>query len=488
MKLNIKQIFDWRTLMGALILIGSLSVQSCKDDEAMKWVDLRYKAEDSYTIAASGDETVTIQVKSTDPWIVYSNHSDWCNISPAQGEANELYDVQISYTPNTSLDDRTDTITIKSDYWIGKEVAVIQKGIAYLTLENVDDILLGKEESTYNFLVKSNQNWSATVTEGAQWLSIQSGETGSLDGTVTLKATENKGEQRSGTVVVYDRHGKEVASVVCTQEGILLNPATQSIRALYNDATATLHVESNGEWVVEKENADDEWYSFAKTEYNGSDDIIINLQENTGSTVLKSTFRILSKAQEGTEPIVKTVTLKQGNKAEAERHTFVESEWTIAAGKPVFGDDGTVSFAFEGGNCRITREGMKPGYYTFHISSSSADANCQHYFIYGEKEVRWMLFKGDGENARCGTSDGGVKQYPFANKKSEYTVGLNILEGETEGTMKLEWYLDGGLLHSVPSYAGATYGSNATIIMGVSKGSATYDWWEYQAPINWGDE
>lgn len=487
MKINIKQIMNWRTLMGTLILTGSFSVQSCKDDEAMKWVDLRYKAEDSYTIAASGEETVTIQVKSTDPWIVYSNHSDWCTISPDQGEANELYDVEINYSPNTSLDDRIDTITIKSDYWIGKEVAVIQKGIAYLTLENADDILLSKEESTHTFDVKSNQNWSASVTEGEQWLSIQSGETGTQNGTVTLKAVENKGEQRSGTIVLYDRHGKEVANVICTQEGVVLNPATPNLRALYNDETVTLHVESNGEWIVEKENADDEWYSFAKTEFSGSDDIVINLQENTGSSVLKSTFRIMSKAQAGTEPIVKTITLKQANNAQAERFTFVESEWTVTVGTPAF-NEGAVTFTSAGANCRITREGMKPGYYKFHISSSSADANCQHYFLYGEKEVRWMLFKGDGENARCGTSDGGVMQYPFENKNLEYTVGLNILEGDAPGTMKLEWYLDGELLRSIPSYAGATYGSNATVIIGTAKGTATYDWWEYTAPINWGDE
>ncbi len=48
-----------------------------------------------------------------------------------------------------------------------------------------------------------------------------------------------------------------------------------------------------------------------KTEYNGTDDIVINLQENTGSSVLKATFRISSKAQAGSEPIVKVIALKQ---------------------------------------------------------------------------------------------------------------------------------------------------------------------------------
>lgn len=487
MKQTIRQIMNWRTLLGTLILISSLPLQSCKDDEAMKWVDLRYKAEDSYTIAASGEEKVSIQVKSTDPWIVYSNHSDWCTISPAQGEAGELYDVQITYKPNTSLDDRVDTLTIKSDYWIGKEVAVIQKGIAYLSLENADDLLLEKDESTYNIQVKSNQNWSATVIEGTEWLSIQSGATGTLDGAITLKASENKGEQRSGKIVVYDRHSVAVAEVDCTQKGVVLTPESQSLRALYNDATVTLHVESNGEWIVEKESAEDDWYSFEKTEFSGNDDIVINLQENTGAAVLKAKFRISSKVQAGTEAIVKTVTLKQANKTIAERHEFVESEWTVAAGKPAFAN-GAVTFTFAGGNSRIAREEMKPGYYTFHIKTSSNDAQCQLYFIYGEREVRWMLFKGPGENARCGTDDGGVIQYPFDNSKSEYTMGMNLLEGDADGTMRLEWYLNGEPLRVIPSYAGVTYGSNAKIILGVAKGTATYDWWEYTAPIEWGDD
>lgn len=488
MKQTIQQIMSWRTLLGTLLLIcSSWSVQSCKDDDPVKWVDLRYKAEDTYTIAASGEEKVAIQVKSTDPWEVYSNHADWCTITPDKGEPGDVYDVEISYKANTALDDRIDTITIKSDYWIGKEVTVIQKGIAYLTLENAEEFLLDKQGTVRSFQVKSNQNWTAAVTVGGEWLSIQSGESGSQDGTVTLKALENQGEQRTGTVTVYDRHGVEVATVECIQEGIVLTPATLSLRALYNDATVTLHVESNGEWMVEKESEDAEWYSFEKTSYSGSEDIVIRLQENTGSAVLKATFRILSKTEAGTEPVVKTITLKQGNKTEAKRYDFVEDEWTVSAGKPVFADGG-VTFTYQGANCRISREGMKPGYYVFHIKSSEEKAKCQLYFLYGEKEVRWMLFKGDGDNARCGTSDGGVQQIPFNDKKSEYAVGLNVLEGDTDGTMKLEWYLDGELLRRVPSYAGAEYGSNAQIILGVSGGSATYDWWEYTAPIEWGDE
>ena len=37
-------------------------------------------------------------------------------------------------------------------------------------------------------------------------------------------------------------------------------------------------------------------------------------------------------------------------------------------------------------------------------------------------------------------------------------------------------------------YKRQAYGTNAQIILGVAKGTATYDWWEYTAPIEWGDE
>lgn len=489
MKQTIKQIMNWRTLMGTLILIGSLFAQSCKDDEAMKWVDLRYKANDSYTIAASGEESVPIQVKSTDPWEVFSKHPDWCTISPAQGEAETLYDITITYKANTSLDDRTDTVIIKSDYWIGKEVTIIQKGIAYLTLENADDPILEKAESTYSFNVKSNQDWSANVTEGEEWLSIQAGNNGTKDGSVTVKALENKGEQRSGTVVMYDRHGEEVATVTFTQEGVILLPDVQSIRAQYNETQVTVHVESNGEWMVTKADEDADWYSFGKTEYSGNDDIIITLTENSDDFVKKARFQISSKAGEGGQPIVKTITLKQGNRVTPERHDFIADEWTASAGKPSFAG-GAVSLVFAGGNCRISRADMKPGTYRFHIKESSLDAQCQHYFIYGEIEVRWMLFKAD-KTTRCGTSDTTVESITFDHNQSQFTVGMALLENN--GNMKLQWLLQEGTgaerqLREISPYTTVTYGENANVIVGVSGGSATYDWWEYTAPIDWGDE
>ncbi|WP_303011564.1 BACON domain-containing protein [uncultured Bacteroides sp.] len=499
MKQLIKQNLNRRTLLGALVIISSLCVQSCKDNEQEKWVDLRYKAEDSYTIAADGSDPVNIQVKSTEPWTVFSEHNDWCTITPATGEAGKLYEVEIRYLPNTELDDRTDMITIKSDYWTGKEVTVIQKGIAYLRIKNHENteeaIEFDKERITLTLNIEANQKWSAAITKGEEWLSFSGGNTGNLDGNIRLEASENKGEQRTGEIVFYDRHNEVAVTLTCVQEGIILNPETSVLKIPYGTETVTLPVFSNGEWVVEKENTDDNWYSFNETEYNGDGTISIHISEqNEGSSVRSSKFKIRNKAESEDVPVEKIITLKLGYKVESTRNAFIEKDWTVTAGTPTF-NNGEVTFTPAGSNCRISREGMKPGYYTFHIKSSAADAKCQLYFLYETVEVRWMLFKGGGDNARCGIYDPNdnnlkVVQIPFDDSNQSYSMGLNILAGSTTGSIDFQWTLNGNELRAESGYTGVAYGTNAQIILGVTPagGAATYDYWEYTAPVNWGED
>lgn len=488
MKRTINTRINWRTCMGTLIILLSLFTQSCQDDEAMKWVDLRYKADDSYTIPADGTQTVNIQVKSTDPWIIYSNHSDWCTISPNEGEASELYDVQITYKPNTALDDRTDTITIKSDYWIGKEVAVTQKGIAYMTLEDDQDFFLTKEEnSTRTFKVKTNQKWSTVVTEGSEWLSIASGETGELDGEVTVSCKVNKGEKRYGKVVVYDRHGVATVEVACTQDGVQLDPESTSIRTDHTAHEIILPIVSNTEWTVTKDNADAEWYSFKQTEFNGTQNLVIQLDANMGSSVMKATFTLSTKVVEGVTPITRTITLKQANEAIAIRHEFDDpNNWTK--------QNGTTDFANGELTCspgRVTRDNFAPGYYSFHIKSMTDDAQSVIFFTYGSNEIRWHLNMGTGKTNYSTSPWTPIieRNKTFDKSLKNYTLGLNLTKSETDGLMKIEWYLNGVLMDSYDNGNGVSFNyASAFTYLGSSAGTVVYDWWEYTAPIDWGDE
>lgn len=72
MRLNIRKSIITGISLATLLPAFSL-LQSCDDSEAEKWVDLRYRVEDSYLVEAKNPEPVSFQVKSTDPWEVFGN-------------------------------------------------------------------------------------------------------------------------------------------------------------------------------------------------------------------------------------------------------------------------------------------------------------------------------------------------------------------------------------------------------------------------------
>ena len=308
MRLNIRKSIITGISLATLLPAFSL-LQGCDDSEAEKWVDLRYRVEDSYLVEAKNPEPVSFQVKSTDPWEVFGKY-DWYTISPSTGEAGETYSVTVTCKENTELDDRIDTLNIKSDYWTGKRFVLTQKGTAYLNVEGVD--MIDQEGNSETFSVLSNQKWTAKVTDGDVWLSIQSGASGEMNGEITVTASPNTGEQRTGIVTIYDRHGKIAREVQCIQDGVLLTPDTPENGkwfAMYEQAQQlTIHVESNAEWEVSKENeADDTWYHFEKTSFDGSADIVINVDAHEGSSVRTGIIVLSTKAAEGATPLMKTI-------------------------------------------------------------------------------------------------------------------------------------------------------------------------------------
>ena len=302
-----------------IFLASILALFSCSDEkEQMKWVDLRYRVEDSYLLEASNPETITFLVKSTDPWMVYGT-ADWYAITPSSGEGDmeNTTTVTIVCEENIDLDDRTDIIKIQSDYWVGKEFTITQKGIAYLDYEPVTNIL--QEGGTTEITVKANQDWSAKVTTGGEWLSLVSGETGSLDGSVTVSAVKNLGEQRTGIVTLYDRHGVAAREVAVVQNGVILNleaPENGQWFRIYEEAqTLSIAVESNTGWTVEKADPEeDTWYSFAKTTYDGNDNLQILVDANIGTRVRTGEVILRTAAAEGATPLEKRVRFKQANK------------------------------------------------------------------------------------------------------------------------------------------------------------------------------
>ena len=494
MKIDIHKITFLSLSLFTLLTASSL-LQSCQsDDEAMKSVDLRYRVEDSYLREAKNPEPISFQVKSTDPWEVFGKY-DWYTISPNKGEAGETYNVTITCKENTDLDDRTDTINIKSDYWTGKKFILIQKGIAFLHVDNVD--MISQEGGAETFDVLSNQKWTAEVTEGNVWLTMKSGASGELNGKITVEATPNKGEQRTGIVTIYDRHGRVVQEIQCIQDGVLLNPETPENGAwfkMYEQAQKlTIHVESNAEWTVSKENeADDAWYSFEKTSFNGNADIVINVSEHTGSSVRTGNIVLMTKAAEGATPLTKKVRIKQANPQRPEVHEVNQA----------------ISGTYYGPN------NLMPGHYNFYLEPFGT-ANLNFFMMWagqaddgGNVELRFHVI---GQKTDLSTRPWNGDVYSENSGHAVDTKKANVLSFEiqkaidakdpTKSWIYSEWLLNGVLIGKTTSDgitdangSGDTYkipfdrtNVGASFSMSASGGSIGFTKWEYIAPLVWGD-
>lgn len=476
-----------RTLVLLTLPAAGFLLQGCEEEKTEKWVDLRYKVEDSYIVQASNPEPFSFEVKSTDPWEVFGKY-DWYTISPSTGEAGKTYTVTISCKENTNLDDRVDTIHIKSDYWTGKRFVLTQKGTAYLNVEGVE--MINQEGDAMTFSVFSNQNWSAEVTEGDIWLSVH-GENGKVageqNGQITVEATPNTGEMRTGVVTIYDHHGKVAMEVKCTQDGVLLTPETPENGkwfAIYEqEQVLEIEVESNAEWTVYKENElDDTWYDFEKTSFSGSEKLVVKVSEHTGSSVRTGVIVLATKAAEGATPLTKVVKFKQANPKRPEVHN----------------EGITLGTKYGPGS-------LMPGRYNFYIEPFDADFDL--FFMWGDVELRYHVYnKTTLLSTRPWCSD--VFDDRADCRHTLDTTQPNVLSFELQERatptgiwLYTEWILNDEVIAKATSDGvsdsdgtGDTWkipfsqlSNGGTFLIRATRGSVEFTKWEYVAPLVWGD-
>lgn len=486
MKSIIHKAIYWALPLLTLPTTGLL-LQSCEEDKAEKWVDLRYRVEDSYVIQASNPEPFSFEVKSTDSWEVFGKY-DWYTLSPSTGEAGKTCTVTVACKENTALDDRIDTIHIKSDYWTGKRFVLTQKGTAYLNVEDVE--MINQEGDAMTFNVLSNQKWSAKVTEGDIWLSIRGNDgkiEGEQNGQITVEATPNTGEMRTGVVTIYDRHGKVAMEVKCTQDGVLLTPETPvngKWFAIYEqEQELKISIESNAEWTVYKENElDDTWYDFEKTSFSGSEELVIKVSEHTGSSVRTGTIILATKAAEGATPLTKTVKFKQANPKRPEVHNM----------------DVTLGTQYGPSS-------LMPGRYNFYFEPFNA--NFELFFMWGDVELRFHV----SDNITLLSTRPWCSDVFDDRSDCRHTVDSsqpNVLSFElqesvtpTGSWLYTEWILNNKIIAKATSDGvsdadgtGDTWkvpfsqlSSGGTFLVRATSGSLVFTKWEYVAPLNWGD-
>lgn len=480
----------YRVLLLTLSLLFSATLfSSCEDEskEKLEFVDLRYNPKDNYEFAAENSAAIEFEVRSSHPWSVFGA-KDWYTITPASGDPDKVYKISVKASNNTELDDRKDTITIKSDHWVGKQFVVYQKGTARLTVDDKGQTIIESEASARTFSVSSNQNWTCKVTEGSEWLAITSGTSGSFDGDVQLTTSQNKGEVRSGKVTVYDRHNVEQAVITYQQKGVLLAPDRTEFRESYREHNITVKVESNTAWVIEKSEFDT-WYTIETgMSYDGSADINIKLETN-GVSLRKSELTLKTVSNDPTVlPVVKKVVIKQAPTPAAQRiemnSGFMSS--TIANGAPTFVDGDMVCGT---GKNRVNLwldNGKGLGTHSFQIKEMKKGSYPVWYTNagWGSKEVRFHISTNDAKTS-IGMFD--IKgEFKGTDIPIDITKPhkLSLTVSEVDGCYFFQYMLDDGE-YFASAMTDIAVTQRLLVYLGSNDGECVWDFYEYYPLTDW---
>ena len=496
----------------AAVLLGTLQGCQKKAEEAVKTVDLRYRANDSYDLPATGAQSFTILVASTDPWTVTSEHPDWCIISEEEGEASdpELVHtgkaapttIRVQYYANTFLDDRTDKITIQSDYWVGKVITVNQKGIAFLTIPESDlDLSVEKAGGNYYIHINSNQPWSARVTDG-DWISITDGASGEGVGTVTVTALDNVAELRYAEVTVYDRHEVASAKILFTQDGVQLVPAVTEVRAGFDQLSSELEITSNTDWVVVKASESDDWFTLENASGKGSGTVKIHFTQNNDEGLRKADVIVKNVVANPEDfQVEKTIVVKQAYKIEPVRVVVDNDELSLWksdwANVPTYAKGVGTTFV---GKARLNRS-MAFGSYTFRWSNFVTDPELggpriRHWFCFNEScELKADIRPADVKvsfdfNAAGDGNKPSLNSYTAIDdwtQPIELTIKFDPSGAEHCHVTYLVNGVEAGSFDTAPDLLrSVTWNAGINMYFGVDvAGSALCEWYEYTAPMNW---
>ena len=496
----------------AAVLLGALQGCQKKAEEAVKTVDLRYRANDSYDLPATGAQSFTILVASTDPWTVTSEHPDWCIISEEEGEASnpELVHtgkatpttIRVQYYDNTFLDDRTDKITIQSDYWVGKVITVNQKGIAFLTIPESDlDLSVEKAGGNYYIHINSNQPWSARVTDG-DWISITDGASGEGVGTVTVTALDNVAELRYAEVTVYDRHEVASAKILFTQDGVQLVPAVTEVRAGFDQLSSELEITSNTDWVVVKASESDDWFTLENASGKGNGTVKINFTQNNDEGLRKADVIVKNVVANPEDfQVEKTIVVKQAYKIEPVRVVVDNDELSLWksdwANAPTYAKGVGTTFV---GKARLNRS-MAFGSYTFRWSNFVTDPELggpriRHWFCFNEScELKADIRPADVKvsfdfNAAGDGNKPSLNSYTAIDdwtQPIELTIKFDPSGAEHCHVTYLVNGVEAGSFDTAPDLLrSVTWNAGINMYFGVDvAGSALCEWYEYTAPMNW---
>ena len=500
----------------AALLSGLWSCRQEKDDTVIDQVELRYRVEDRYDLPATGAKPFNIQVVSSHPWVIESEHPTWCMISEEDGTASDAQTVhegkaeptlvRVQYYDNTLLDDRVDHLRIYCpDGGVSKKVTVTQKGNAFLIVPEEElEWSVERAGGDLSIHIDSNQPWSSRILSGDDWLGFEGVSSGEGESVLVFKAEPNSAEERYAEAAVYDRNQVKCATLLFTQDGVRLIPEALELRAGFDQLSAELSVSSNTKWTVTKASESDTWFTIETPTGENDGKIILSLTKNTGEDLNKAEIYLRNVVEsEGDYQAEKVIVVKQGYEIVPQRVMLNSSElgdWSSDwANKPVYVDGQGVKFTAKS---RVSRS-MPFGNYTFRWSNYEGDATLEnplrirHWFCFDEElEIKADIrpYENKVSFSFNKAKDGNTPSFnSFTDadftQPVEFTIKFDPSGAEHCHVTILVNGKEAGSFDSAPDFMRTvTWNTGFRIYIGADNegsGSAICEWYEYTAPMNW---
>ena len=219
------------------------------------------------------------------PWTAKSNDG-WLTLTEASKEGAGNANLYYTASPNSTLYERTGTITITpGDAKLGPITHTVVQPAAVATRSSEGYQFRASGESTEISVTVSGQvSWD--VAESLDWLYIDSSTNYTGSGTVTLRATANDSiEERSGVIRLAGRD----FNVSQLGRGFEVECDTTSFDTWSDSGYITISTDGDIDWTA---TSDSDWLNFddGSTSYSGygSQDIIFYIDEYLGDGMART--------------------------------------------------------------------------------------------------------------------------------------------------------------------------------------------------------
>lgn len=279
---TLTRIFAPLAVLGALASCQMYKIDTqMTPEKAAASIRMECSAVDVYTLASQDPDAITFNVSANTPWtLTLSSGADWLDVTPASSASSSLItDVVVIAKSNTSLEDRSATLTLRGENIAKTKVITIKQGRAgrlYVTPPSKDFSAAG---GPLNFTIQTNQDWEVRCDQS--WISFnrEKGTPNPEGRTLTIVAVAEPSDVLERTATITVKAGDDEESFNISQTGSFsLTALSDPFESAGGDQTFSLKTDLPWEVV-----ADQTWLTFDQTSGIGDATITATAAANEGA-------------------------------------------------------------------------------------------------------------------------------------------------------------------------------------------------------------